>query len=276
MFERLLRCLCSCKHCSCPHCVNGWTILFIFFCCYMSLGFRSFGYMVTSVTVTAFCFYTFHIVPVPCVNEIWEKIFRGQNFLPRIQGIISRGRNVLPQNWSMFSRGGFFFTQIWGAFLRSRNILPWIRGIISRGRNILPWNWCIFFRGRDFFTQNWGTISRDRNVLSRIWGWLIKDKNDLRKILDIPSNSLKTLYQIREKASQNFKNQPENWERLMQGWQKHAPDLGEDFAWGAKTCLRIRGRFCMGGRNMPEIWGKILHGVHKRASDLGEDFARGA
>ncbi len=59
----------------------------------------------------------------------------------------------------------------------------------------------------------------------------------------------------------------------MHGVQKHAPDLGEGFAWGAKTCLRFGGTFCMGCKNVPQIWGNILHEVHKRASDLGEDFA---
>ena len=62
----------------------------------------------------------------------------------------------------------------------------------------------------------------------------------------------------------------------MHGGQKCASELGEDFAWGAKTCLRFGGRFCTGCINVPQIWGKILHGVHKRASDLGEDFAWGA
>ena len=72
------------------------------------------------------------------------------------------------------------------------------------------------------------------------------------------------------------KNMPQNWGKIMQGWHKHASDLGEGFAWGAKMCLRFGGRFCMGCRNVPQIWGKILHGVQKRASVLGETFARGA
>jgi len=53
------------------------------------------------------------------------------------------------------------------------------------------------------------------------------------QILDRSSKNLKTLSKICEKPSQNFKNQPKNWERLMHGVQKHASDLGEDFAWGA-------------------------------------------
>ena len=60
----------------------------------------------------------------------------------------------------------------------------------------------------------------------------------------------------------------------MHGVQKHAPDLGEDFAWGAKTCLRFGGTFCTGCINVPQIWGRLLHGVHKRASVLGQTFAR--
>ncbi len=62
----------------------------------------------------------------------------------------------------------------------------------------------------------------------------------------------------------------------MHGVHKRAPDSGEDFAWGAKTCLSFGGRFCMGCKNVPQIWGKILHGVHKRASVLGQTFAWGA
>jgi len=62
----------------------------------------------------------------------------------------------------------------------------------------------------------------------------------------------------------------------MHGGQKCASELGEDFAWGAKTCLRFGGRFCTGCINVPQIWGKILHGVQKHASVLGEDFAWGA
>ena len=69
---------------------------------------------------------------------------------------------------------------------------------------------------------------------------------------------------------------PQIWGKVLQGVHKHAPDLGEDFAGGAKTCLRFGGRFCTGCINVPQIWGRLLHGVHKRASDLGEDFARGA
>ena len=69
---------------------------------------------------------------------------------------------------------------------------------------------------------------------------------------------------------------PKNWGITLQGLQKRASDLGEDFARVAKTCLSFGGRFCTGCINVPQIWGKILHGVHKRASDLGDDFARGA
>jgi len=138
----------------------------------------------------------------------------------------------------------------------------------------MPWIQGIILRGQDFFTQNWCTISRGRNIFSRFGGWFLKDQNDMPQILDRPSKNLKTLSQIREKPSQNFKTLPQNWERLMHGVHKRAPDLGEDFAGCAKTCLRIGGRFCRGGKNVPQIWGKIMQGVHKRASDLGEDFAR--
>ena len=73
-----------------------------------------------------------------------------------------------------------------------------------------------------------------------------------------------------------LKNLPQIWGITLQGLQKYASDLGEDFAWGAKICLRFGGRFCMGCINVPQLWGKILHGVHKRASDLGQTFAWGA
>ena len=53
------------------------------------------------------------------------------------------------------------------------------------------------------------------------------------QILDRSSKNLKTLSQIREKPSQNFKNQPKNWERLMHGVHKRASDLGQTFARGA-------------------------------------------
>ena len=58
----------------------------------------------------------------------------------------------------------------------------------------------------------------------------------------------------------------------MHGVQKHAPDLGEGFAWGAKTCLRFGGRFCTGCINVPQIWGRLLHGVHKRLPVLRQGF----
>ena len=67
---------------------------------------------------------------------------------------------------------------------------------------------------------------------------------------------------------------PQIWGKILHGVQKHASDLGEDFAWGAETCLRIGGRFCTVCINMPQNWGKVLHGVHKCASVLGEGFAR--
>ena len=50
------------------------------------------------------------------------------------------------------------------------------------------------------------------------------------QIQDRPSKNLKTLSQIREKPFLDFKNQPQNWETFMHGVQKHASDLGEDFA----------------------------------------------
>ena len=95
----------------------------------------------------------------------------------------------------------------------------------------------------------------------------------MSQIRDRSSKNLKTLSQIREKPSQNFKNQPENWGTFMHGVQKRASELGEDFAGVAETCLSFGGRFCMGCINMPQIWGKILHGVHKHASVLGQTFA---
>ncbi len=95
----------------------------------------------------------------------------------------------------------------------------------------------------------------------------------MSQIRDRSSKNLKTLSQIREKPSQNFKDQPENWETFMHTVQKHASVLGEDFAWGAKTCLSFGGRFCTVCINVPQFWGKILHGVHKRASVLGQTFA---
>ena len=55
----------------------------------------------------------------------------------------------------------------------------------------------------------------------------------------------------------------------MHGVQKCASVLGEDFAWGAKTCLSFGGRFCTGCINVPQIWGRLLHGVHKRLPVLG-------
>ncbi len=55
----------------------------------------------------------------------------------------------------------------------------------------------------------------------------------MSQIRNRPSINLKTLSQIREKPFLDFKNQPKNWERLMQGWQKRASELGEDFARGA-------------------------------------------
>ena len=96
------------------------------------------------------------------------------------------------------------------------------------------------------------------------------------QIWDRPSKSLKTLSQIHEKLSRNFKNQPENWERLMHGVQKRASDSGHTYAWGAETCLRFRAYLCTGCRNLSEIQGKSMHGVQKLASDSGHIYAWGA
>ena len=48
--------------------------------------------------------------------------------------------------------------------------------------------------------------------------------------------------------------------RLLHGWQKRAPDLGEDFARGAETCLSFGTDFCTGCRNVPEIRFILLPG----------------
>jgi hypothetical protein len=72
----------------------------------------------------------------------------------------------------------------------------------------------------------------------------------MSQIRNRPFKNLKTLSQIREKPSKNMKKQPKNWERLMPGVQKHASDLGEDYAWGAEICLRFRGHLCIGCRNV--------------------------
>ena len=60
--------------------------------------------------------------------------------------------------------------------------------------------------------------------------------------------------------------------RFCRGWHKRASDLGEDFAWVAETCLRFGGRFCTVCINVPQFWGKVLHGVHKRLPVLGRVF----
>ena len=44
----------------------------------------------------------------------------------------------------------------------------------------------------------------------------------------------------------------------MHGGQKHAPELGEENAQGAKTCLRIEGQFCPGGIKANQFLGRKM------------------
>ena len=65
---------------------------------------------------------------------------------------------------------------------------------------------------------------------------------------------------------------PQFWGKILHGVHKHASVLGEDFAWGAKTCLSFGRRFCTVCINVPQFWGRLLHGVHKRLPVLRQVY----